>query len=386
MRMSLDFLHDGRPKRRQETREPQQKVAIAPAKTPSPEKALLEILSSPSIGSYEFISMQYDHEVQGTSVTKPLQGPGRVNADAGVLKPVASDTRGVVLAHGYAPSYSDLDPYAMAAAAIDTAIRNAIAAGAPLDHLAILDNFCWSTSNEPERLWQLKEAARACYDVSIAYGTPFISGKDSMFNDFRGYTSDGEPIHIAGMPMLLISAIGVMKDVRKAMTMEPKNAGDVVYLIGDTTAELGGSEYARRHGMQSGVVPQTDTAKNVKAYKAFQNALRSRLVASALPVTRGGLATAAAKKVLAGRLGLDLSLTGNGEIMLFSESQGRLLVTVPKRNAKKFEAAMKGSVISKIGTVTEEPTLSITVGDTKLALSLAELRKAYKKPFKNYDV
>lgn len=382
MDVSLDFLHDGRPRRRQETREPRAASGGTQAKEADPRRALLSVLASPSVGSYEFISMQYDHEVQGLSVTKPLQGPGRVNADAGVMKPIASDWRGVVLSHGYTPSYSDLDPYAMAAAAIDTSVRNAIAAGASLSHLAILDNFCWSSSNDPERLWQLKEAARACYDTAVAYGTPFISGKDSMFNDFRGFTEKGDAVHIKGMPMLLVSSIGVMKDVRKAMTMNPKQTGEVVYLIGETKEELGGSEYHRVSGKEGGAVPQTDTKANHKAYKALEKAMSGRLVASALAVTRGGIGIAAAKMALSGKLGMKLALKGDLTAALFSESQGRFLVTVPKGKTAKFEAAMKGNAFKKIGSVTEEPTLRIN----GLSLPLSDLRKAYKKPFKHYDV
>ena len=387
MDISLDFLHDGRPKRRQETRKPMVPFGGGAASTIDAEKALLSVLGSPSVGSYEFISMQYDHEVQGLSVTKPLVGPGRVNADAGVMKPLASDWRGIVLSHGYTPSYSDLDPYAMAAAAIDTSIRNALAAGASLEHLSILDNFCWSSSNEPERLWQLKEAARACYDVAVAYGTPFISGKDSMFNDFRGYDASGEAVHIKGMPMLLISTLGVMKDVRKAMTMNPKAVGEVVYLIGETERELGGSEYYRTQGIEGGDVPQTDTKRNLKAYKALEKAIQNRSVASVLAVTRGGIAVAASKMALSSRFGMNLVLgKGDVEALLFSESQGRLLVTVPKAKLKKFEAYMKGTALKKIGTVTEKQELAITVGAKKVSVSLTDLRKAYKKPFKQFDV
>ena len=127
--------------------------------------------------------------MQGTSVTKPLQGRGRVNSDAGVIQPLPNSPRGVVLSHGYCPWYSDIDTKAMAAAAIDMAVRNAIAAGASRDYLAILDNFCWSSSNTPERLYELKKSAEAVYELATTYGTPYISGKDSMFNDFRGFTA-----------------------------------------------------------------------------------------------------------------------------------------------------------------------------------------------------
>src|SRR3990167_7232996 len=224
------------------------------------------MLSGPNVGSISFISQQYDHEVQGTSVTKPLQGRGRVNADAAVLQPLSDSQKGIVLAHGYAPRYSQIDPYAMAAASIDTAVRNAIAAGASLEYLAILDNFCWSSSEKPERLYELKQSAKACYDTAVAYGTPFISGKDSMFNDFRGYDSKGKNVHIAALPTLLVSAIGVIPDVSKAMTLDFKRVGDLIYLIGNTNDELGASEYYSMLGASDGDVPVVDTKKNAKVY------------------------------------------------------------------------------------------------------------------------
>src|SRR3989344_4382754 len=216
--ISLDFLHDGRPVEQQKSVIPRTTLEVAPRVVlGNLGDTLLRMLAGPNVGSISFVSQQYDHEVQGSSVTKPLQCRGRVNADAGVIKPLFDSEKGVVLAHGYALWYSQIDMYAMAAAAIDTAVRNAIAAGASLDYLAILDNFCWSSSEKPERLYELKQAAKACYDVAVAYGTPFISGKDSMHNDFRGFAEDGEKIHIAALPTLLVSAMGVIPDVARAM-------------------------------------------------------------------------------------------------------------------------------------------------------------------------
>jgi len=220
-----------------------------------------------------------------------------VNADAAVLQPLFDSERGVVLAHGYAPWYSEVDTYAMAAASIDTAVRNAIAAGASREHLALLDNFCWSSSEKPERLYELKQAAKACYEVATAYGTPFISGKDSMHNDFCGFDAKGKPVHIAALPTLLISAIGVIPDVGKAMTIDFKRVGDLVYLIGETNDELGASEYSKQ-----GSIPVVDTKKNVKAYDAVSKAIRNGLIASAIGIGRGGLAIALRRRaVWAGR-------------------------------------------------------------------------------------
>ncbi len=217
MDLDMDFLHDGRPIGKQRG-----KKVLRKHKEPkrATEKklgdTLLKLLSRPNIGSIAFISQQYDHEVQGTAVTKPLQGRGRVNAESGVLQPRPDSMRGIVVSDGYCPWYSDIDTYDMAAASIDSAVRAAICTGASREQLAILDNFCWSSSNEPERLYELKRAAKACYDVAVAYGTPFISGKDSMFNDFRGYDERGKRLHIAAPPTLLISTLGVVPDVSKA--------------------------------------------------------------------------------------------------------------------------------------------------------------------------
>ncbi|HRH24610.1 MAG TPA: AIR synthase-related protein, partial [Candidatus Paceibacterota bacterium] len=264
MDIDLEFLHGGRPEKQLVTKKPTVAVRPLPARLPKIDKTLLSLLARPTIGSYDFISNQYDHEVQGLSVTKPLVGRGRVNADAAVIRPLATDTKGVVLSHGYAPSMSELDAYAMAGASIDIAIRNALAAGAPLDSLAILDNFCWSTSGAPERLYLLKEAARACYDYAVTYGTPYISGKDSMYNDFRGFDEKGNAVHVAVLPTLLISAMGVMDDYKKAMTFDFKTAGDRIYLIGKTRAEFGGSEFAKVAAgtFMSGRVPVTDAKEN----------------------------------------------------------------------------------------------------------------------------
>ncbi|MEK9160779.1 MAG: phosphoribosylformylglycinamidine synthase subunit PurL [Patescibacteria group bacterium] len=387
MNVGLEFLHDGRPKRQQESRE-LEKIEHASVPAKDVQTMLPTLLASPNIGSYAFISRQYDHEVQGTSVTKPLQGPGGVNADAAVLKPVSESNKGIVLSHGYAPAYSGHDAYAMAAASIDTAVRNAIASGASLSHLAILDNFCWSSSLDPKRLYQLRRAAEACYDTAVAYGTPYISGKDSMFNDFRGYDDKGNAVHIAAMPTLLVSAIGVIKDVQKTVTMDVNHAGDVVYLLGETKEEFGGSEYARMLNLpEAGVVPQVNVKENLKTYRALEKTIQGRLVSAALGLSRGGLAVTAAKMCISGGRGMSLSVPKIApHAALYSESQGRILVTVPKAKTKKFEEVTKGLVRSKLGTVIEEKNLAMTVGTSSFSWSLSELSRAYRKPFNTFDV
>jgi phosphoribosylformylglycinamidine synthase len=391
VRMDMDFLHDGRPVERLMSKkvvrthpEPSKAERTRPL-----GRALLEVLARPSVAATSFIAEQYDHEVQGNSVTKPMQGRGRVNSDASMLQPVPHSRKGVVLAQGLAPWYSDIDTYAMAAASIDTAVRNAVCAGASRDYLAILDNFCWSTSNTPERLYELKRAAKAVYDIATAYGTPYISGKDSMFNDFRGYTAKGESIHIAAPPTLLISAIGVVPDASVAQTLDFKMSGDLVYLIGETHDELGASEYFSSLGKVGNVVPKVNAKKNVRAYDALARTMRAGVVASAMPVGRGGLAVALAKASIAGQLGADLSLKSiagkakEADSILFSESQGRIIVSVRPDATKKFEKAMQGVALSYLGFTGGE-TLSLELPKADISIPIKKLTDAYRKPFKNW--
>jgi phosphoribosylformylglycinamidine synthase II len=396
MDMDMSFLHDGRPVEHQKGKEMRRAHAEPKIKRTDLAKTIVEILARPNVASTAFIAEQYDHEVQGTSVTKPLQGRGRVNAESGVIRPVYGSDKGVVLAHGYAPWYSAIDTYAMALAAIDTAVRNAICAGASRDYLAILDNFCWSSSNTSERLWELKRAAKACFDAATAYGTPFVSGKDSMFNDFRGYTDKGEQVHIAALPTLLVSAIGVMPDAARAVTLDAKMSGDALYLIGETHDELGGSEYAsllsEREGkdLTGNQVPRVDLKKNARAYDALSRAIRDGLVASALGVGRGGLAVALAKTLIAGGLGASVDLrklpgtARRDESFLFSESQGRMLITVRPSAERAFRAYLKGISFARIGEVTERTVLMLRMKHGSPCVSVASLAASYRKTFKNW--
>ncbi len=392
MDMSLDFLHDGRPVEQQKSKKPTRDLQ-GPGDTARSRElgsVLLEILARPSVGSTAFIAQQYDHEVQGSSVTKPLHGKGRVTADAAIMQPVPESKKGIVLSHGYAPTYSQLDTYAMAAAAIDTAVRNAIAAGGKRDYLAILDNFCWSSSETPERLYELKEAARACYDVAVAYGTPFISGKDSMFNDFRGFDEKGKNVHIAALPTVLVSTLGVVEDVEKAMTLDFKRVGDLIYLVGDTNAELGGSEYFSLLGSSGRHVPLVDTKKNAKTYDAVSKAIDAGHVASAIGVGGGGFAVALAKSAIGGRLGAQVDLTTlpgdakKNDAKLFSESQGRILLSIRRTQQAAFEKLFKGIPLTRIGEVIQAHEVSITLSKGKVELPLQSLTDAYRSFFKHW--
>jgi phosphoribosylformylglycinamidine synthase len=272
----------------------------------------------------------------------------------------------------------------MAGAGIDTAIRGLIAIGVPLETIAILDNFCWCSSDEPERLGQLKLAAQGCYDFSIIYGTPFISGKDSMFNDFSGFDAENNNIRISVPPTLLISSIGIHQDVVKTVSMDAKFVGDIVYIIGDTYEELGGSEYYAHLGYIGTTVPALDAARLKACYQKLTSAIAHELVASAYPVTHGGMGIALAKVAIAGQLGMDISIPKGmrPDFFLFSESLGRFVVTVAPDNKRAFELVM-GSEAKLIGRVTAS-SFRITGEKLLLDLTVNELELAYKTPFGRY--
>ncbi|MEK6964496.1 MAG: AIR synthase-related protein [Nanoarchaeota archaeon] len=392
MDVDMKFLHDGLPPRPMKTTYTKTKhQEPKPFAAKDLTKPFLQLLGRLNIASYEFISMQYDHEVQAGSVIKPLQGRGRINGDATITRPVLSSKKGVVLSQGLNPTYSDIDTYHMAACAIDTAIRNAIAIGANLDCLALLDNFCWCSSTEPERLGQLKTAVKACYDYAIAYGTPFISGKDSMFNDFKGFDAKGNPTKISVPPTLLVSAFGVVEDVLKAVSLDAKFPGDLVYILGETFEELGGSEFWAMQGFVGNSVPKVDAQKNKKLYMALSKAMQQGLTASAQSVHRGGLAVALAKTAMGGMLGLEISLknlpgkVSGDEAALFSESQGRLVVTINPKHRASFETVLKGNALTLVGKVTKS---SIQINGLKdnmiIKTTINSALNAYKKTFKEF--
>ncbi len=390
--LDLDFLHDGVPKIQQKStyKRPDYKEPSLPLERDVTD-SFLKLLARQNIASTEFISRQYDHEVQDGSVLKPLQGKGRVNADATITRPVLDSDKGVVLSQGVNPSYSDLDTYWMAACAIDTAVRNAISAGANPDHLALLDNFCWCSSREAERLGQLKAAVEACYDFATVYETPFISGKDSMFNDFKGFDEKGSAVKISIPPTLLVSSIGVIEDSGKAVSLDAKCAGDLVYVLGDTYDELGGSEYLAMRGQHgSGSVPKVDAEKNNRLYRSLAKCIEGELVESAQSVHRGGLAAALAKTAMGGKLGLLASfenLPGNWmreDYALFSESMGRVVVTIKEQNRKSFEELMDGNSYGMIGSIVESDDFIVEGIDSDLiSTTVSKMLNPYRSTFRD---
>ncbi|HYC34494.1 MAG TPA: phosphoribosylformylglycinamidine synthase subunit PurL [Candidatus Paceibacterota bacterium] len=390
--LDLEFLHNGLPSKNLATSMTALKNLEAPVQTANLSKILLDMIRRPNLSSFEFISRQYDHEVQANSVLKPLQGKGLVNSNAAVIRPVFESKKGVVMSSALYPTYTEIDSYKMAAASIDSAIRSIIAMGADIEKTAILDNFCWCDSTKPERLGQLKAAVKSCFDTAVSFETPFISGKDSMFNDFKGFDEKGKETLISVPPTLLVSSIGIIDDVEKAVSIDFKFPGDLIYLLGDTKEEMAGSEYyaylseKKKKEYLGNIVPEVDALKNRKLYSAYNKCIQSELVASAISLEKGGLGVALLKSSMAGLLGADVSLEKiskqmDADRILFSESQGRILVSINPKKKAAFEKLLKGNSFAHIGKVTSKAQIKIKgVADIKVSDAL----KAYKSTFKDF--
>jgi len=383
--IELSFLHDGLPRKHLRTTYTQK--TYPEPDVPCPERldaTLLAMLKRKNICSREYISVQYDHAVQGGHILGPVQGKGRVQSVATLTGVVPGSKKGVGLSQGLFPSYAEIDPYRMACAGIDTAVRGLVALGIHPDAIAILDNFCWCSSDEPERLGQLKRAAFGCYDTAKAFGTPFISGKDSMFNDFSGFDAEGRPVKVSVPPTLLISSVGVLGDVTKAVSMDAKLTGDLVYVVGATAEELGGSEYFAHLGSAGNTVPALDASSARSRYVHLADAIARELVASAFPVSHGGLGIALSKVAIAGNIGMDLTIPSSmrSDYFLFSESLGRFVVTIDPANKRAFELAL-GAEALLLGR-TGGKRLKITGGRLLVDAGIRELEDAYKAPFRGY--
>ncbi len=370
----------------------QQKTFAEPQLPAAPDLGaeLQKLLASLNICSKEYVVRQYDHEVQGISVVKPLTGIQNDGpSDAAVVRPLFDSYAGLVISHGVCPRYSDIDTYHMAACAIDEAVRNAICVGGSLEKMAGLDNFCWcdpiqsdKTPDGHYKLAQLVRANRALAHYAKAYGVPPISGKDSMKND---YMVGGTKISIP--PTLLFSVVAKIDDVRQAVTMDAKRAGDLVYVLGTTYDELGASEYAVLHGAIGNKVPKVREADSLPRYRALAAAIKDGLVASCHDCSDGGLGVALAETAFSGDLGMHLELSeapqegiDRDDVLLFSESQSRFVVTVAPDKADAFEMAMAGTSLGHLGVVTAETVLRVKGlgGETVLAADLAQLKASWQ--------
>jgi phosphoribosylformylglycinamidine synthase len=369
-----EFLHEGIPQRQLNAKIEQ--PVVKPAARLSnidPNSTLLKLLSHPNIASKSAVIRIYDHEIQGGTVVKPLTGAEMDGpSDATVLKPIGTKgIKGIVLSNGINPEYGKRDAYKMAWAVIDEAVRNAVAVGADPARIAILDNFCWGDPLRPETLGSLVEACRGCREAALFHGTPFVSGKDSLNNEYLG--SDGQRHAIP--PTLLISALGIIDDVNTAVTMDLKEAGDDLYLIGKFQPVFGGSHFSMitSQGAQESVPDVHEITP--KVYKALQQAIQAKVIRAAHDLSEGGLAVAAAEMCIGGRLGLKLESNASDPVrVLFGESTGTLLVEVRKQDKEKFLTLFKDLPLERIGTITADQTLSLTAqGAAALNVPLSDL-------------
>ncbi len=387
--LSMKFLHEGIPQW-------QLKAILEQPEFPEPDfaqpkdlgKSLKEILGTWNVCSKEWVIRQYDHEVQGGTIIKPLvgknnDGPG----DATVIRPVSNSDKGVIVANGINPKYGQIDPYWMAASAIDEALRQIIAVGGNLKEVALLDNFCWGDTRKPEMLGALVKAAQACYDMAIVYGTPFVSGKDSLYNEFE---YEGKIIAIPHT--LLISAMGIVDDVRKSVSMDFKQAGDSIYVVGATKNEIGASAYLDTRGLIGNSVPKVDPAKAKALMDSLSKATEKGLVKACHDCSEGGIGVAAAEMAFAGGLGAEVNLKSvplaekidRDDFILFSESNSRFIVEVSSENKAEFEKVLKGVSIGEIGIVSETNELEVygLDGHKIVNESIDDLKEAWQKPLR----
>jgi len=349
---------------------------------------ILRLLQAPNIASKEWVTRQYDHEVQGTSGLKPFCGHDNSGpTDACVVMPVRGSQRGVVVACGLCPRYGLIDPYWMAASAIDEALRNCVAVGADIDRIALLDNFCWGSPDRPDQLAGLVRAAEACYDIGKKYRVPFISGKDSLYNEFKNESGDSLPIP----PTLLISAVGVIADATQTTTSDFKAPGSSIYLVGETLEELGGSEYFRRNQGLGRDVPKVDASRGRRTMVAVGAAIRQGIVTACHDLSDGGLGIALTEMCFAGAIGARVALSKvpgsrrfkRDDFLLFSESNSRFLCEVPSRNRSAFESLTAGLRVPAraIGRTVKNPELLVEGlrGDLVVKLSLGEAENAWRR-------
>ncbi|MBI5023925.1 MAG: phosphoribosylformylglycinamidine synthase subunit PurL [Candidatus Omnitrophica bacterium] len=385
--LDMTFLHNGVPKITKEAYWHSPKLARPRlSKSVDLNIKLREVLSHYNVCSKESVIRQYDHEVQGASVIKPLAG-ARCDgpSDASVLAPRLGSVKGIAISNGINVRYGMIDPCWMAASCIDEAIRQIIAVGGDIRQIAILDNFCWGNPDKPDRLGGLVRAAEGCYKAAAGYKVPFISGKDSLYNE---YTQNGKSLAIPGT--LLISAIGIIADVTKTVTMDFKNPGNLIYCAGKTYDELGGSIYLDTFGLLGNAVPKVNFQQGNKIFTAVSKAVKSGLVRSAHDCSEGGLGAALAEMAFSGGYGATIRLDKvpykgkdkRNDTVLFAESNSRLILEVEPGNQKKFERLFQGSACAVIGVVDQTPGLVVygLAGEVCIHSTLDVLKQAWQRP------
>ncbi len=382
--MDMAFLHDGVPRLRRPAKFAAKTEAAALPPKPADQAATLRaMLGRFNIASKEWVIRQYDHEVQAGSIVKPLVGAAHDGpSDAAVVAPIPGSDRGIAIGCGLNTNYSDHDAYWSAAAGIEEALRNIVCVGAPIERVAILDNFSWAKCTDPEVFGHLVRACQACKDFALYYGTPFVSGKDSLSNEF---VVAGRTIKIPHT--LLITALTVVPDVRRSITMDVKKAGDAVVVVGMTKNELGNSEYFAMTGTAGGITPRVSRFLSLPTLRACAAAIATGAVTAAHDCSEGGLGVTLAEMAFAGGLGMDLDLgkcpaldLDRMDMLLYSESQSRIVLTVDPARLATVQAILAGVPHAVLGTVTAEPVLALRAGPESLRADLASLKTAWQQP------
>jgi phosphoribosylformylglycinamidine synthase len=390
--LDCHFLHEGRPKARLTSRytPPTQQPTTWPPHDAGLDRRLLEVLAAPDVASKEWIIRQYDHEVQGCSVVKPLLGPGAGPADGTVVRGVLGRDRGIVLGVGLRHRIGRRDPYQMAAGGIAEAIANAVAAGADPEKIALLDNFCWGDTRREESLGTLVEACRACHDMAVAFSAPFVSGKDSLNNVFSFTDAAGAVHELSIPPTLLATALGQVADIRRVMTPDLKAAGNRLAIVGLSRDDLAGSQLEAIGGVHGGAVPQVDAVACRAACVAVAGAIKTGVIVACHDVSDGGVATAVAEMAIAGGAGarielgpLPAAMPASGKArdlaLAFAESPGRFVCEVPAAGVERFEALVSDLPWAWIGSVTPSPTLDIIdTSGTAFSIPIARLARAWR--------
>ena len=387
--LDMDFLHDGVPKySRQALWKKPDLSEPSIAEKDNYNAELVQILSSCNVASKEWVIRQYDHEVQGGSVVKPLTGVANDGpSDAAVVLPKLDGSKGLAISCGMNPLYGDIDPYWMALAGIDEAVRNLVCVGGRADRVALLDNFCWGNCTKPETFGTLVRAAQACYDGAMAFEAPFVSGKDSLNNEFS--CEDGTQISIP--PTLLISAMSIVDDVNKCVTMDLKEASNLLFIVGETKNELGGSHYYKINGRLGANVPKVDLEVAPKTAERIAKAISQGFAVSCHDCSEGGLAVALAEMAFAGGFGVEADLRGlprssgcsRTDTQLFSESNSRYIVEVEPEKFDAFSKLMLNLPFGQIGKVTEGNNLIIKAenGQAVVDADIDSLKQAWQKTF-----
>ncbi|MBA3992373.1 MAG: phosphoribosylformylglycinamidine synthase [Cyanobacteria bacterium DS2.3.42] len=414
--LELEFLHDGCPTLSLEAQWSPAQITMKTGRQPEHlGRVLLQLLKHPNICSREPVIRQYDHEVRGQSVIKPLMGPAqKAPCDAAVLLPrlTADLDRSPALAvsNGLCPRLSEHDPYLMAQCAVDEAIRNAVCVGADPDTLSLLDNFCWPdpvySDSNPQGKRHLAELVRCCqglYEAVVAYGAPLISGKDSMKNNF----DDGN-LKLAIPPTLLVSCMGRVPEARLARSMEFKKVGDLIYILSAGVLGLAASHYEELNGWQSIMLPELDLDRAPTMYRRLHTAIKSGWIHSAHDISEGGLAVCVAESTIGSRNGATLDIgeyhryladlydergtqafkswdfVTRADALLFGEGPGHIVVSIDRAHKVDFERHFEGLPVIKIGEVTAEQTLNIidsemTTGEKELvSLSTQAMKTAWE--------